>query len=248
MKTLGIIGYGWLGTHLANAFKDEYAILGTTRSLEKLKGIQAVEADFTQPQFLQADFNAADIVFISTNFPKEEIGQWLANLKTFLGNYKNQLFLCSSTGIYPDFEMEFTENSVDDSELNKDILNVESVIKEAYPQVNILRLGGLMGDERYLSKWFVNRPLPKPGARINYIHYQDIVGVVKALVNSCAQSKTYNVVAPEHPRKNEVYEAQTSVFVEGEDYNRIISPNKLIKEIGYTFVYPNPVEFPFVKS
>jgi hypothetical protein len=249
MKTLGIIGCGWLGTRIGDFLQGEYQILTTTRSKEvelQNKGFEVVKADFTSDIALNVKVNSADALIISTNFPKEDSEFWLNNLTKFIGDFAKPIFLCSSTGIYADVEGVIDE---DFSDLNLSILSIETTLKASYPQLNILRLGGLMGDERYLSKWFLERPLPKPGARINYIHYEDIRRIVKQLLDSEVSGKTYNVVAPQHPRKSEVYEAQTGITVPfGTEYNRIISSEKLIKEIGYTFVYPNPSEFPFIKS
>lgn len=249
MRKIGIIGCGWLGTRIGEFLQEEYRIVATTRSKEtelRSRGFEVVQVDFSVNTASNALINSADALILSPNFPKENSEFWLENLMKFIGDFTNPIFLCSSTGIYADVEGEINEEF---TELNPAILNIETTLKSSYPQLNILRLGGLMGDERYLSKWFSERPLPKPGARINYIHYEDIRRIVKRMLDLGTSGKTYNVVAPLHPRKSEVYQAQTGKSVPFDaEYNRIVSSEKLIKEIGYTFVYPNPLEFPFIKS
>lgn len=249
MRTLGIIGCGWIGTRIGDFLKEEYKIVVTTRSKVaelQSKDFEVIQADFTLETPFSEIINSADVLILSANFPKINVDFWLKNLITFIGEFNKPIYLCSSTGIYSDQEGVIDEVS---QNLNPEILNIENQLKSAYPQLNVLRLGGLMGDERYLSKWFMNKPLPKPGAKINYVHFEDIRHIVKRMVDLGISGKTYNVVAPIHPLKCEVYKAQTGISVPFDtEYNRVISSKNLIKEIGYTFVYPNPLEFPYNKK
>lgn len=56
----------------------------------------------------------------------------------------------------------------------------------------------------------------------------------------------YNVVAPLHPTKREVIAAQNNLLLKDITYHdkeRIISSEKLISELNFTFTYPDPVTF-----
>ncbi|MNY80925.1 hypothetical protein D3C86_2222160 [compost metagenome] len=55
----------------------------------------------------------------------------------------------------------------------------------------------------------------------------------------------YNVVAPIHPNKEEVINAQKDLPYSGEriEIGRTISPNKLIEELNFEFQYPDPRYF-----
>ncbi|WP_313095507.1 hypothetical protein [Empedobacter sp.] len=108
----------------------------------------------------------------------------------------------------------------------------------------ILRLGGLMGDDRFLSK-YIDLNSENLSQMVNHIHYLDICQVIERIINSNKNSSIYNVVTLEHATKEEVLEYQlykkiiSSINREG----KIISSQKIQDEFNYEFLYPNPVYF-----
>ena len=158
------------------------------------------------------------------------------NLLNFLDDYKGQLFYISSTGVYPQTEKEFTEDDLPANEVES-----ENFILEKFPQTNILRLAGLMGDQRLLKNYNISQL----DQLVNHIHYADICSVVEKMLNNQSQSKVYNVVAPIHPNKEEVINAQKGLSYSGErtTKGRTISPAKLIQELDFEFQYPDPRYF-----
>lgn len=231
---LGILGGGWLGSRAADFFRERYEVRVTSRS-----GALALDLD-ASPAYFPA-LAEVDILLIAA--PLHRISGY-RGLSQVLGDFKGQLYYCSSTGVYPATEGDFTEADAVDPEL----LAVEEFLKVHFPQVCLLRLGGLMGDERYLARFFKDRPLPQPGGTVNYIHYRDILEVLDVLFQGDYEGEIFNIVAPLHPRKNEVYYVQTGIRVEGEPFNRTVSSNKLIQKTGYRFRHPDPVCFPFIRS
>lgn len=250
MKKIGIIGCGWLGGHIAERLSGQYEIFVTTTSPSKIedltsKGYHTTLVDF--PNDLSetiTEWEVApqlDAVIITVPFagvrgaeiPLQEKAQ---NLLTFLGDYKGQLFLMSSTGVYPETEKEFTED-----DRSADEVPSESVIKNIFPHVNILRLAGLMGDQRLLKNYNISNL----DLLVNHIHYADICSVVEKMLNNQSQSKVYNVVAPVHPNKEEIINAQKDLPYSGErtTKGRTISPAKLIAELDFEFEYPDPRYF-----
>ncbi|MEG2077608.1 MAG: hypothetical protein RRZ31_02395, partial [Chryseobacterium sp.] len=79
------------------------------------------------------------------------------------------------TGVYPDTEKEFTEDDLDSQDVES-----ESFILEKFPKTNILRLAGLMGDQRLLK----NYNITNLDQLVNHIHYADICSVVEKMLNS----------------------------------------------------------------
>lgn len=231
---LGILGGGWLGSRAAAFFEDRYEVRVTHRSA----GL-ALDLDATAT-FLP-ELAEVDILLIAA--PLHRIAGYRGLLEV-LGDFEGRIFYCSSTGVYPAEEGDYKEEEGEKSEL----LAVEYFLQAHYPQTCILRLGGLMGDARYLAKFFTDRPLPQPGARVNYIHYLDIFGILETLIGGSYTGEIFNVVAPLHPRKQEVYFAQTGVHVEGEAFNRTVNTDKLLQKTGYRFRYPDPISFPFIRS
>lgn len=254
MKKIGIIGCGWLGGHIAERLSDQYEIFTTTTSESKIedltsKGYHPTLVDF--PDDLSATMKEwevapqLDAVIITVPFagirgaeiPLQERAQ---NLLTFLGDYKGQLYLMSSTGVYPNIEKEFTED-----DQSADDVPSESAIKSRFPQVNILRLAGLMGDQRLLKNYNISNL----DMLVNHIHYADICSVVEKMLNNQSQSKVYNVVAPIYPNKEEIINAQKDLPYSGErtTKGRTISPSKLISDLDFEFQYPDPRYFHVAK-
>ncbi|MPS72809.1 MAG: hypothetical protein E2590_06585 [Chryseobacterium sp.] len=250
MKKLGIIGCGWLGTHIAERVSNQYEIFATTTTESKIKDLNKKDFNTTlanfpdklDPEMKEWDVaSKLDAIIISVPFsglrgaqiPMNDKRQ---NLLNFLGDYKGQLFLISSTGVYPEFDKDFVEGDKSPYEVES-----ESFILEKFPQTNILRLAGLMGEQRLLKNYNISNL----DQLVNHIHYKDICSVFEKMLENNSQSKVYNVVAPIHPNKEEVINAQKGLPYSGErtTKGRTISPEKLIEELDFEFQYPDPRYF-----
>lgn len=250
MKKLGIIGCGWLGNHIAERLSNQYEIFATTTTESKIEHLQSKGYHTTVVSFPNElnpemkEWNAAkklDAIIISVPFSgirgaQIPMNDKRENLLNFLGDFKGQLFLTSSTGVYPETEKDFTEDDKPAQEVES-----ESFILDKFPQTNILRLAGLMGDQRLLKNYNISNL----DLLVNHIHYADICSVVEKMMDNHSESKVYNVVAPIHPNKEEVINAQKDVPYEGTrtTVGRTISPNKLIEELDFEFQYPDPRYF-----
>lgn len=255
MKKLGIIGCGWLGSHIAERLSDRFKIFATTTTESKVEDLESKGYQTTWVSFPNEldpemkEWEAAkelDAIIISVPFSgirgaQIPMNEKRENLLNFIGDYKGQLFLMSSTGVYAQEEKEFREE-------DQPVENVESesFILEKFPQTNILRLGGLMGDQRLLKHYHISN-LDQP---VNHIHYADICSVIEKMLENQSQSKVYNVVAPIHPSKDEVINAQKDLPYNGERtvLGRIISPEKLMKELNFEFQYPDPRYFHIING
>lgn len=250
MQNLGIIGFGWLGSRIAKRLSNRYNIYATTTTPAKVqdlttKGYHATLVSF--PETLDPEIKPweilrdLDAIIISVPFSglrgaQVSMNNKRQNLLNFLGDYRGQLFYSSSTGVYPQSEKEFTEDEMPAQEVES-----ESFILEQFPQSNILRLAGLMGGERLLKNYNISNP----EQLVNHIHYADICSAFEKMLENKSESKVYNVVAPIHPSKEEVINAQKNLHYEGvrTTIGRTISPEKLIQELGFKFEYPDPRYF-----
>ena len=250
MKKLGIIGLGWLGSHIAKTLSNQYEIFATTTSESKIdelksKGYHITLIDFSdetdtsiQPWNILPELEAVIITIPFSGIRGAQISmkERQDNLIRFLSNYNGQMFLMSSTGVYPETEQDYTESDKPSQEVES-----ESFILERFPQTNILRLAGLMGDQRLLKNYNISN-LNQP---VNHIHYADICKVVEKMLNNHSQSQVYNLTAPLHPSKEAVINTQKGLPYSGEAFpkGRTISTEKLISELGYEYQYPDPRYF-----
>ncbi|MDP9956229.1 nucleoside-diphosphate-sugar epimerase [Epilithonimonas hungarica] len=250
MKKLGIIGCGWLGTHIGERLSDRYEIFATTTTESKIedlnkKGFNTTLTNFTDkldPEMKEWDVaSQLDAIIIGIPFSgirgmQVSMKDRQQNLLKFLGDFKGQLFLMSSTGVYPEIDKNLVEEDKSPNEVES-----ENFILERFHQTNILRLAGLMGGQRLLKNYNISNL----DMLVNHIHYADICSVFEKMLENNSQSKVYNVVAPIHPNKEEVINAQKGLPYSGErtKKGRTISAEKLIKELDFEFLYPDPRYF-----
>ena len=255
-KKVGIIGAGWLGIRLARHFKANFEVYTTTRTADKFESLRQ---EGLHPTFIEFSGEAVqesikpwslipalDILIITVNFSKSTeisvLQKRFENVCRFIRGFDQQTFLMSSIGIYPPREQAINEETIAENELQPNIWSVEQQMRKALPQINILRLGGLMGDDRYLSKYTI-----KETAQIaNHIHYDDIAGVIEQMIQAQSSRKTYNVVAPEHPTKQAILDEQLGASDSTEDakpFGKVVLTRKLVDELGYTYTRPDPRVF-----
>lgn len=255
MKKIGIVGCGWLGLHIAKHLAPKNKIYTTTTSKRKKTELVAMKYESVAIQFWDYKIfqeckswkvlNNLDSIIITVPFPKrasiKSLQNRFKNISLFIENFKKQLFLMSSIGIYPQIQMNISENTLSKEYLNPNILFIEQFIIKKFPQVNILRLGGLMGGNRVFSNY-------KPSNLnqvVNHIHYEDICLIIEKMINENIHSKIYNVVAPLHPIKQEIINYQKGITSTNNDreYGRVILSNLLQKDLNYHYLHPNPKDF-----
>lgn len=251
MKKIGIIGCGWLGSRIATSFSDRYKICTTATTKEKAeeltsRGFNAYVASFPDYQLeekMQQWKEIPDLDAVIITIPlsgksccASSLYNRIQHLLAFVGDFKGQMFVMSSTGVYPDSPGEYTEES-----LSVESVQGERLIRNTYPQVNVLRLAGLMGDNRLLKNYNVSN-LQAP---VNHIHYADICNVIEKMIETGSEGKLYNVSAPLHPSKAQVINTQKNIAAQ-EDIigeGKIILSSKLISELDFVFEYPDPRAF-----
>ena len=257
------MGCGWLGQHVAGHFSGLNYLVATTNTsnekteLMKQKGFNSFRVIFSgdrlqnhKTENLQAQtaFDQMDQVIISIPMSRSKDAEsqriLFQNVLSFLGNNNKQIYLMSSTGIYPQVQQSIHEDTFPTDLLENTLYNIEKIFLEKIPELNILRLGGLMGNDRMFYKYY------KESGRndaVNHVHYEDICRVIEKMIGLQLKGKIYNVVAPLHPAKGEVYAYQTGndldPVIPEKTENRIISSEKMIRELAYSFVFPDPKTF-----
>lgn len=250
MQKTGIIGCGWLGYRLANFLSGNFDIYTTTTTESKVAKLNAAGFHVLVKDFDAPDMNEgwaclselSSIIITVPLFKKTLAPEYLSNrirhLLSFIAGFEGQLILMSSIGLYNAVSGAIAEDS-----LPVHHCSGEREIREKYPEANILRLGGLMGDERFLSKYQIS----DLNAFVNHVHYLDICRVVQAILDRRLTSKLYNVVAPMHPSKAEVVcmQKNTAYVPEPDTHGKVVLSSWLIEDLSFDFHYPDPRLFPF---
>ncbi len=271
-ESVSILGCGWLGLPLAELLVNNgYYVKGSTTRLQKFEHIKAVGAE---PYFMEFDpapslnnhngFFNSDYVIINVPARRNYKGKdaYFATQISHISskirnkNFKGVIFI-SSTSIYHEKAITTEESSVSKPEEgnNMAILMAEASIKKLNLPYVILRCGGLMGEDRYLAKYFKDKSVIEDAhLPVNYVHRDDVMAVIHQIISQPTRwNETYNLAAPEHPTKEMVLRQQLQLM--GEKLpefqhnlrmkRKIVSSNKLINTLNYTFRYSNPVTFPF---
>ena len=229
---IAIIGCGWVGERLTPFLKSKnYEVLATTTSPEKIENLKKIASEVHLLDFNTAEnfefVNGFDVANFSMPISRNS---WHDGFKKLHKKFSKTI-LFSSTGIYSKENGIYSEKETEN--LRQDILSSEKLVKEKYPQTNILRFGGLMGDERNLRNFFKNKNPENPEKSTNYIHYEDILSIVEMIIKSEKKSEIYNLVAPEHPSIAEVLDLNKDQNHSiSEKSSRIISSEKLIQNFN----------------
>lgn len=272
MRKIGIIGLGWLGLPLAEKLAlEEYQVVGSTTQESKAEELSreayGVVVLNLNPHPTGKGFNSlfeTDTLVVA--FPPKSKSQeaqfyfqQLAFLKKLIDQSKvKRVLFISSTGIYPkearafdyDEEDELSKSNVG----NQTLLEAERIIskKRAY-ELTILRMGGLMGENRILGKYFERKENVDGSSKVNYIHQIDAVNLCNWVIEGNYWEEIFNGVAPIHPDKKSILErnaadygfALPKSFLQNDPHiHRIISSEKLT-DFGFEFEYPDPLDFPY---
>jgi nucleoside-diphosphate-sugar epimerase len=266
MKTISIIGCGWLGTPLAfRLLQEGYAVKGSTTRADKLPSLKdigiapyliSLNPDL-QGQKTE-EFLEADVLVISIPPRVQKHGedyhprQIEAILKAIEKHLQLRVLYTSSTSVYPTEGLDLPEEAAHTAAegANQTLLKAEALLQEALGnRLTILRCGGLMGYDRISGKW--SKGAAVADTPVNYLHRDDAVAIILQLIEQEKWGRVYNAVSPEHPSRAAIYQKNAAAFgwppaatVETSRH-KTISPRKLQEELGYSFIYPNPLDFSY---
>lgn len=225
-KNVGIIGCGWLGKPLSYKLSDNFNVECFSR-----------ESTTDSSAFWQND---TIIIAIHTK------DNYLATLQKIAALTKPEcnLILMSSTSVYKEFDSDVDESE----EITKTSLikEAEDLLLGSKENVLILRLGGLMGEDRVAGRW--KSATDFSDGFVNYIHRDDVINIVQKMLKKGLTKGIYNLVAPEHPTRLEIHTKNSQKFdsqignFTGFSNRRVLS-KKLVKDLNYMFLHPNPLNF-----
>jgi len=267
MPTVSILGCGWLGNPLGRRLVEAgYRVRGSTTTPEKVSVLQAEGID---PHVLRlvpevqtdnpAAFFDADILFL--NIPPDRTAddpvayyraQVRAATAAAVRHGVSWVVCVSATSVYPSEGREVVEgDAVPHTERARVLLEAERVVRESPCDSTILRYAGLIGGERHPGRFLAGRSQVAGGqARLNLIHQTDAVGVALAVLQQEARNDTFNVCAPEHPRREPFYRAAAkdvgqpppTFDAAAKRPNKVVSIAHLQERVKYTFQFPNPMQ------
>lgn len=243
MKTIGIIGAGWLGMDFAKRIiaENNFHVRYTNRTITNENAFA-----FSFGEKLPIDFSKnLDFLFITSTLPKEskeELASFVTMLKTQIKR-SCQLIFTSTIGVYSAENGLINEES---SRLKIDSVyfQFEQLLLHHFPnQVTILRLGGLIGENRHPVFSLSGRKNIADGQKaVNLIHKEDILQFFICILDDKVPVGVYNLAFPAHPTKKEYYTEQAikngivvPEFEEGIEEGKIIDSSKSQQICGFAY-------------
>jgi nucleoside-diphosphate-sugar epimerase len=249
MKTVSILGCGWLGKSLAISLLDKgYIVRGSTTSEEKLdllevNNIEPFIIDITSFEEFD-DFLNSDILIIAIT--SKDINGFENLISQIENSSIQKVIFISSTSVYGRRNKVMTE---EDEVLKTPLSEIENLFREnTFFETTILRFAGLFGYERHPSNWFRNgRKIPQPKGFVNMIHKEDCIEIIHEIIDQNCWNQTFNACSNHHPTRREFYtiaklssDFEVPEFEENEVSEwKIISSKKVQKVLEYTFIHDN---------
>jgi len=237
MVTIGVIGCGWLGKPLAMYLRQKHQVQCYSRKAQTDTDLEySINPAPDNPFWTNEIF----IISISTK------DNYLRTLKGILQNTpsNSSIILMSSTSVYKEFEEEVNEDAlITQKSIQKE---AEELVTSLKADVLVLRLGGLMGEDRIAGKW--KSASAYADGPVNYIHADDVINIVAQMIEKKITNGLFNLVAPLHPLRSVIHQKNAKTFgFQTKEYNRTtgrsVNSNKLIKALAYEFIHPDPLLF-----
>jgi nucleoside-diphosphate-sugar epimerase len=266
---VSIVGLGWLGEPLADyLLLNGFEVKGSTTTSEKAsrlekKGIKACpfflnpdpEGDGWQSLFV-TDILVINIPPQSRSVTGNFYWQQIESLRQLVNKAEiPQVVFVSATSVYPDLNQDASE--LDGLTLentgNRTLLKAENLLWENRTfDLTVIRLGGLLGDDRIPGLYVSNKKDVVGHAPVNYIYREDAVRMLHWIIKKGLWNQIYNGVAPYHPARREVYEKNAEMLgfppplsyehPETTSWKRVAS-NKIL-QTGFEFFH-HPLRFPY---
>jgi nucleoside-diphosphate-sugar epimerase len=206
MKTIAILGCGWLGFPLAQSLISKgYEVKGSTTSENKLEALKNAGILPFQIQLgtdevsgkIENFLNETDVLIITIPPGLRKVVS-TSNEMTFVNKVKTlipfieksgiqKVLFVSSTSVYGDSFpiVEITEETTPnpDTESGKQLAIAETLLQSnPHFKTTVIRFGGLIGEDRNPIHQLQLKTISNPDAPINLIHQLDCIGIIETII------------------------------------------------------------------
>ncbi|SEW39290.1 Nucleoside-diphosphate-sugar epimerase [Chitinophaga sp. YR573] len=263
MKTVSILGCGWLGLPLAShLLREGFEVHGSVTSQQKIellreKGIIPYQIQITDTQITGdglPGFLASEILVINIPPVRREdiVAYHTAQMSLLLPLIKAKYVLfVSSTSVYPELNREVTEDDQFEPAKGsgKALVAVEELFR-SFCNCTVLRFAGLIGYDRQPGRFLAGKTNVENGdTPVNLIHQDDCIAIITEIIRQGVWGEVFNACSDVHPLRKDFYTLAASkaglvlpTFMAGGNKFKIINSDKLKQRLGYAFKYPDPLE------
>ncbi len=267
MKSISVLGCGWLGFPLAKYLLEKgFELKGSTTDKGKLLLLQKnsispflinIDPDIKSDNI--NEFLSSDILYI--NFPpkrRDDIEDYHPKqISNLINEIKDsgikKIIFASSTSVYPNTNDIVDERCdlMPDKNSGKALLEAEKMLMgERGFDTTVIRFAGLIGYERSpLNSLKRKKLVVNPDAKLNLIHRDDCIKISYEIIRNNIWNETLNACSDNHPTRKEYYSVEAKKHgISLPDFDdqdnaeyKIISNRKLKKLLNYEFIYPDPL-------
>ena len=265
---ISILGCGWLGLPLGVFLSEKgFSVKGSSRDPGKLGQIKNNNIDpfllVLDPELEcenKTEFFDSEILIL--NIPpqrRDDIVEYhtlqIKNLISGMaGSRIKKIIFTSSTSVYPEVNREVNEDDELTPLKNSGLAlkKVENLLlSNGSFKTTVLRLAGLIGYDRNPRNFLKNRRVVhKINTPVNLVHRDDCVNIIYEIIKNDKWGGVYNVCADVHPNRIDFYKKEAELAgiglpEPGEDTHtdfKIIDNKKLKNELGYEYIYPDPLQ------
>ena len=261
IKTISILGSGWLGLPLAEHFiMTDNSVKASTTSESRISELTSLKAEpfIVDIEKLSSNiqtFLQANVLIV--NIPSKNIDGFSNLIQEIEKSEIEKVLFVSSTSVYENKNKTISESDGEESTLSP-LFTIENLLRNSGEfNTTIVRFGGLIGYSRNPGRFFSNgRIVHNPDSNVNLIHRDDCIGIISQIVEQEAWGEVFNCCADTHPTKREFYTqaaeslgAPAPEFVDSDAESfKIISNQKVKQVLNYEFLYPDLMKIKFEKS
>lgn len=269
MKSVLIVGCGWLGSALATELKAQgVAVLATCQSDERATELTSLSIDNIRLSLAEQTMCPESARIVSGSIavvavpPKARRGggiefpAYMSALMQFLLSVGiNEVILVSSTSVYAANNCdvtEFTEPNPD-THSGKIMLAAEQAVTQTEGMNSaIVRMAGLCGPKREPGRFMAGKTdLAGAESPVNLIYQEDSVNLILLMLQQKPWEHVFNGCAPHHPTKKAFYTAMAvkqglvaPTFNEAESAPfKCIDGTLAERSLGMRFRWPDPMSW-----
>jgi nucleoside-diphosphate-sugar epimerase len=265
-----LCGCGWLGKQLIAPLQQAgIAVSATSRDLQKVERLakQGVDAapfslgEVLPKSLLPSEYQTTAVLMLPPGRRNKNTDQWETSFKKLIDDLLSRdidhIIFISSTSVYGDSRNEQvieTSPVAPETASAKAHVRIEQYLQSgAANKATILRLAGLVGNDRHPINTLSGRQLTAPNKLVNLVHGDDIVSALTVLISLGPQSDVLHLCSQEHPQRKRYYDwcaktcgLEPATFTP--DSNELPNQGKWIdasatwERLGITPRYPSPFD------
>lgn len=265
MKNISILGAGWLGNPLALKLKSSgHQLKVSTTTPEKIaffneNNIESFivrvgsNSDTKNMDNLLTDTDIL-IITIPPGRKQQVTSNYVDKIKTIIPfiekhGIKNVIYT-SSTTVYLSLQGNVNEETpiVPVSDMDQQIFEIENLLLQNKNfNATILRLGGLIGEERHPVKFIVQKEIVEDANNpVNMIHRNDIIRFFEKIIDQEIPNDIFNIVAPVNLSRRDFYTREATklglsplpTFTDNPNADmRKVSGEKIAQQYGLDYLY-----------